>query len=98
MRSVRATEDHAFVEVAYGTSRFDNYSEVDLIIANLTDMFDMGLPQATVFQLGRTVIIPWAEEWVGPLDGHGPTIGRLNARYTEYLISLQKRRAARGQR
>ena len=85
VRAVRAIDQRAYVEVAYGTSKFANYSSRDLIIANLTDLCEMGLPQATVFQLGRTAVIPWAEEWVGSLEGHGPTIGRLNARYREYL-------------
>ena len=95
MRQVRAGVDRAYIDVAYGTSRFNNYSQTDLIIANLSDMYEMGLPQATVFQLGRVVTIPWAEEWIGPLDGHGPTIGRLNARYCEYLAHLQRRTKAR---
>ena len=77
---VKVKDKKAYVEVAYGTSRFASYSDTDLIIANFADLRDMGLPQATVFQLGRTVTIPWAEEWVGVIEGHGLTIGRLNAK------------------
>jgi len=66
-----------------------NYGQYDLIIANLTDMTEMGLPQATVFQLQRLVTIPWAEEWVGVLGNRGPSISTLNAKYRGYLTYIQ---------
>ena len=92
VRQVKVKDNkRAYVEVAYGTSKFASYSSTDLLIGNATDLGEMGLPQATVFQLGRTVTIPWAAEWVGTLDGHGPSIGHLNARYREFLVHLQQR-------
>jgi len=91
VKQVLRKDDRAYVEVAYGTSRFDRYSQGDLIIANSTDLVEMGLPQATVFLLGRTVTLPWAKEWFGPLDGHGPAFSRLNNKYREYLGIIQKR-------
>ena len=96
VRQVKVTNKVAYIEVAYGTSRFDNYSDADLIIANAGDIVEMGLPQATVFQLGRTVTIPWAEEWVGTLEGHGPAFSRLTPTYREYLAHLQNRRRRPG--
>jgi hypothetical protein len=91
VRKTVAKGDKAFIEVCYGTSKFQNYSDADLIIANLADMYAMGLPQATVFQLGRTAIIPWASEWVAPLDGHGPKISHLTPTYCEYLARIVHR-------
>lgn len=91
VRLVKVRNNRAFVEVAYGTSKMTNYSATDLIIANSSDLTEMGLPQMTVFQLKRIVTIPWAEEWVGVLGDRGPTISRLNAKYREYLVHLQQR-------
>lgn len=91
MRRTLAKGGHAYIEVCYGTSKFQSYSHTDLIIANLTDLVEMRLPQATVFQLGRTAIIPWAEEWVSPLDGIGPRISHLTPAYCEYLAHLMAR-------
>jgi hypothetical protein len=85
-------DGHAFIEVCYGTSKFKQYRGLALVIANLSDMYEMGLPQATVFELERTAVIPWAKEWVGSLDGHGPAIGRLNNIYRERLAHLMSRK------
>jgi len=87
-----ANKDRAFIEVCYGTSKFKRYRGLALVIASLTDMSEMGLPQATVFELGRTAVIPWAEEWVTALDGHGPVIGRLNETYRQRLAALAARK------
>lgn len=95
VRRVLKKDQRAFVEVCYGTSKFQNYSNKDLFIANLTDMIEMRLPQATVFQLGRTAVVPWAQEWVAPLDGFGPKISRLTPRYCEYLAHLTSGRQRR---
>jgi len=91
----RDGEKRVYLEVAYGTSNVANYSYADLVIGNSTDLVEMGLPQVTIFQLGRTVTIPWAEEWIGTLEGHGPGIGRLSPKYCEYLAHLQSRKPPR---
>ena len=86
VRRVVRKEGQLFVEVSFGTSNRKKYSDHDLYIANLQDMIDAGLPQATVFVLDRTAVIPWAKEWCAKReDGTGPVVGRLNARCREYL-------------
>jgi hypothetical protein len=92
VRRASARDGKPYVEVAYGTSQTDRRSERALYIANLTDMVEIGLPQATVFDLDRTALVPWAEEWFGLLDGQGPVIGKLNARWREYLKLITRGR------
>jgi hypothetical protein len=91
VRRCTQTDKGVYVEVAYGTSRFTNYSDCDLIVANSADIVEMGLPQATVFQLARTVTVPWAEEWFGTIGGHGPSLSHLTPKYCEFLAHMQKR-------
>lgn len=92
VRRVMRKNDHVFVEVVYGTSNRSRYSDLDLYVANFVDMMECGLPQATIFTLGRTVILPWAEEWFSKREGGtGPVIGRLNGRMREYLNHLLSR-------
>ena len=91
MRRVLQQKAHIFVEVSFGTSNAASYSDRDLYIANLADMVDAGLPQATIFQLNRTAILPWAEEWFVPRKGmKTPVIGQLNDRCREYLKQLTR--------
>lgn len=86
VRRVLRKDDNISLEVSYGTSNPERYSDRDLYVANLNDMIDAGLPQATFFLLGRTIILPWAEEWFSKRDdGSGPVIGHLNTRSQEYL-------------
>ena len=86
VRRVLRKDQHIYVEVSFGTSNPKRYSERDLYIANFNDMAECGLPQATLFLLDRTVILPWAEEWFSKCeDGSGPVIGQLNATCREYL-------------
>ena len=91
--SRRNKKGHFFVEVAFGTSNTRSYSNADLFVGNLADMNEMGLPQATVFQLGRTKVLPWADEWF-PVreDCQTPIVGHLNARLEEYLRLLIRQR------
>ena len=55
--------ENTYVEVAYGTSKLDKFSNLDLYVANFNEMREAGLPQATIFMLDRTLILPWATEW-----------------------------------
>ncbi|MEX2631068.1 MAG: hypothetical protein WD341_14120 [Tistlia sp.] len=94
-RVLRDADGHTYVEVAFGTSNARSYSGLDLYVANLVDMNEMGLPQATVFQLGRTRLLPWSKEWFTVReDCKTPIIGHLNERMVEYLNLLlrQQRR------
>ncbi len=89
VRQTMAKDGRPYVEVCYGTSKYKKYPACSLIIANLTDLVEIGLPQATVFNLEKTAIIPWSKEWVGHLDGRGPSLGKLNQTNIERLIHLQ---------
>ena len=86
VRRTLRKDDKVSLEVTYGTSNPERYSGRDLYVANLNDMIDAGLPQATLFLLDRTIILPWAAEWFSKRDdGTGPIIGYLNSRSQEYL-------------
>lgn len=90
VRSTARRSDGIYVEVAFGTSNHARYSDRDLYVANMRDMAAAGLPQATIFMLDRTVILPWAEEWFTKrADGTGPVVGHLSDQsqvYLRYLI------------
>ncbi len=89
VRRVLRKDGNTFVEVAYGTSNARRYSEQDLWIANYNDMREAGLPQATIFILDRTVILPWSEEWFSKRpDVSGPVVGHLSDQSQEYLRAL----------
>ncbi len=89
VRQVYNRNGEVYLEVCYGTSQATKYSDLDLYVANMNDMVDAGLFQATIFQLRRTVTLPWSEEWFKKQsDGNGPIIGSLNARCREYLRLL----------
>ena len=91
-RVLRRADGATYLEVSYGTSNPARYSDHDLWIHNLAEMFDMGLPQATIFQLDRTVTVPWASEWFTTReDGSGPVIGALTPKYREYLKHILRR-------
>ena len=93
VRRVLNKNDNIYIEISFGTSNTRRYSDKDLYIANLSNMIDAGLPQATIFQLERTVIIPWAEEWCFEReDGTGPVVGHLNQICQEYLRHILSRR------
>jgi hypothetical protein len=91
VRRVLNKDGQIYIEVAYGTSVATKYSFRDLYIANAADMADAGLPQATIFQLDRTAVLPWSAEWFVPRTGEPtPVVGHLNARCQEYLRFLVK--------
>ena len=93
VRRVLLADGGTYLEVVFGTSNPRSYSERDLYVANVSDMVDAGLPQATVFQLGKTAVIPWAEEWCAKrADSTGPVVGHLNQRCREYLKHLLSRK------
>jgi hypothetical protein len=48
-------------------------------------MYEIGLPQATLFDLDRQMDLPWAAEWFGCLNDNELVVGSLNARVREYL-------------
>ena len=86
VRRTLRKDDRVSLEITYGTSIRKRYSSRDLYIANLNDMIDAGLAQATLFLLDRTIILPWAEEWFSKRDdGTGPVIGHLNSDSREHL-------------
>lgn len=82
-------DGNLYVEVAFGTSKTYRYSDLDLWISNYRDMQAIGLPQATIFQLNRLVVLPWAEEWfVKREDETGPVVGHLTEFSLEHLRFL----------
>lgn len=94
VRRVFNKEGRVYLEVCYGTSNLSKYSNRDLYVANLNDMIEAGLYQATVFHLDRTVTLPWSKEWfTTQKDGRGPIVGSLSARSREYLKKLVGRRS-----
>src|SRR5688572_29973401 len=65
VRSVELSEDHkrARLEVCYGTSQLKkDLFPYDLFIENTAQMNVLGLPQATRFEIDRTLLLPWASE------------------------------------
>ena len=92
VRKVLNKGGNFYVEVAFGTSNPKRYSDHDLFIGNLAAMNDFGLPQATIFLLDRTAVLPWAKEWFTKMDGdRGPVIGHLNELYKGYLAQIMRR-------
>lgn len=93
VRSVFLNRAHTWarVEVTYGTSNTKNDTRLlDLIIQNATDLAEMGLPQATRFDLDRTVILPWSAEFFEPRAGYEtPIIGHLNHSAVAQLEALK---------
>ncbi len=93
VRSVYLNKNHtrARVEVTYGTSnqKLDT-RPLDLVLANATDLAEMGLPQATRFDLDATVTLPWCEEFFVPRPGQtSPIIGHLNYAGVSQLETLK---------
>jgi len=87
----------AGLEVTYGTSNLKlDVHTLDLIVANATDLAEMGLPQATRFDLDRTVTLPWCEEFFVPRAGQqSPIIGHLNFAAVSQLEALKVMRRGR---
>ncbi len=96
VRAIRLNGEHtrAEIEVTYGTSKTKSFERpLDLIIANAAELNAMGLPQATRFDLDRTIWLPWAEEWFTPrTHGQSPIIGSLTPKYRLLLADLKSQR------
>jgi hypothetical protein len=93
VRSVYLNRGHtkARAEVTYGTSNLKvETRHLDLILANATDLAEMGLPQATRFDLDMTVVLPWCEEFFMPREGQtSPIIGHLNFAAVSQLETIK---------
>lgn len=79
VRSVFLNKQHtrARVEVTYGSSKLkvDDRPQ-DLILQNATDLAEMGLPQASRFDLDLSLQLPWAAEFFEARPGQrSPIIG-----------------------
>lgn len=100
VRSVLLNRDHtrARIEVTYGTSKLKVETRLlDLILANASDLAEMGLPQATRFDLDMTVTLPWAAEFFEPRAGQStPILGHLNFAAISQLEALKVMRRGRG--
>jgi hypothetical protein len=101
VRSVALSPDHsrAYVDVCYGTSRLNKDLHAwDLFIENAAQLNLLGLPQATRFDIDRTLVLPWSREWFEPRKGSKtPIIGRLTDLEVAQLETLKRiRRAGRG--
>jgi hypothetical protein len=98
VRSVLLNHDHtkAAVEVCYGTSKLKkDLFPLDLFIENAAQLNLLGLPQATRFEIDRTLQLPWAKEFFEPRDGtKTPIIGRLTEDEIAQLETLKRIRAA----
>lgn len=96
VRSVALTEGHkhAFVEVCYGTSKLkSDLHPDDLIIQNAAQLNLLGLPQATRFELSKTIWLPWASEFFEARKGcKTPIIGHLTNREIGQLEGVMRRR------
>lgn len=85
------THTKARVEVTYGSSKLKaDARPLDLILSNATHLAQMGLAQATRFDLDLTVTLPWASEFFEPRPGHAtPIIGHLNQESIAQLEALK---------
>jgi hypothetical protein len=99
VRAVLLNREHtkAAIEVCYGTSQLkkDRFP-LDLFIENAAQLNLLGLPQATRFEIDRTLQLPWAKEFFEPRDGaKTPIIGRLTQDEVAQLETLKRIRKAR---
>lgn len=99
VRAVKLNRERtrAEVEVTYGTSKLKSFERpYDLIIQNAGDLSAMRLPQATRFDLDKTIWLPWAEEWFAPrVHGQSPIIGSLTQGCRQRLADLKVKRLRR---
>ncbi len=100
VRAVLLSKDHtkAMVEVVYGTSKLKQDERFfDLIIMNLTEMLEAGLPKATRFDLDKCQTLPWAEELFVCRDGNKtPASGHLTQSAQEQLREVLEIRRKMG--
>lgn len=73
------TTGHGLLEVAYGTTNLkQDHRRLDLIIMNSGEIDEVGLRQATRFDLDLIVQLPWCREYFRPPNGvDDVTIGKL---------------------
>lgn len=89
VRKFRVRSGNVWVEVAFGTSNTKRYGARMLYIANFQDMLECQLPQATLFNLDRTALLPWASEFFVPREAAAsPIVGRLNRRSIDHLQAI----------
>jgi hypothetical protein len=90
--------DEPMVHAIYGTSKLKHDTRpLDFFVSNYQDMHDAGLYQATRFDMGLHIWMPWAEEFFTPPSSQykNPAIGNLSANSRELLgIILGMRRKA----
>jgi hypothetical protein len=83
--------------VAYGTSnlRIIHRQTRDLIVQKAEDMRQLGLPQATRFDLDAIGVFPWNETFFGCWPRYSsPRLGSLNEEYIrEYAYLMMKRQS-----
>lgn len=102
VRAIQLNKAHtvARIEVAFGTSRLKEAERpYDLILMNVTEMLEAGLPKATRFDLDRCLWLPWAKEVFVCRDGSKtPVSGHLIASACEqldYVLEMRRRLAGR---
>lgn len=86
------TGSRARIEVTYGTSnlKVETRGDIDLLLANATELARMGLSQPTRFDLDRTATLPWAEEFFVAREGYQtPIIGHLSAEGCAQLEAIK---------
>ena len=84
-----------YCDVAFGTSslKLKNRQHVDLIIQKSSDLNMIGLPRATRFDLDKTCILPWHDDFFKCWRGYpSPLIGSLTETYVkEYAYCMMVR-------
>ncbi len=100
VRQTAISEDefHAEVEIVYGTSQLrQRDNPYDLYVQHLADMNTAGLHQATRFDLGRRLWVPWSREFFIARNGYTtPVIGHLPPKHAIMLKVLAVKRRELG--
>ena len=93
-----AAEGVPEVQVIYGTSALKtSVRPLDFFVTNYADMYEAGLPQATRFDMDKSLWLPWAEEFfTARRDYPSPIIGHLSERSQEFLKYVVEMRQRRG--
>jgi len=88
------------LEVAYGTTNLKTgLRPLDLRITNFEDLAEIGLPQATRFDLDRTIELPWCKEFFAPYKGYSTIlVGKLNTKQKLRLQAIRQRRIKAGRK
>lgn len=102
VRAIQLNKQHtaARLHVAYGTSKLKEAERpYDLILMNVTEMLEAGLPKATRFDLDKCQWLPWAKEIFVCRDGNKtPVSGHLVQTACDQLAHVleMRRRLAGG--